>query len=80
MQEIRDKQLKGDCSDAADAAVLPAGYTQTARLIADRRMILSGYRLADLLHRDRQLGAPPDSKSIFLRLQRLFPANHVSPL
>ena len=45
------KGSRKDCSDAADAAVLPTGYAQNARLIADRMMILSGYRLADLLQR-----------------------------
>jgi hypothetical protein len=32
-----------------DAAVIPTGYTAVARPIADRRMILAGYRLAELL-------------------------------
>jgi hypothetical protein len=31
--------------------VLPAGYVVSASWIADRRMILAGYRLADLLRR-----------------------------
>jgi hypothetical protein len=38
------------------APVLPAGYVISARRIADRRIILSGYRLADLL--TRILNAP----------------------
>jgi hypothetical protein len=40
-----------DCTMIAAAAVLPAGYVVSARRIADRRMILVGYRLADLLIR-----------------------------
>jgi hypothetical protein len=35
----------------AAAPVLPVGYVVSARRIADRRMILVGYRLADLLAR-----------------------------
>ena len=35
----------------ATAPVLPVGYVVTASRIADRRMILAGYRLADLLMR-----------------------------
>jgi hypothetical protein len=35
----------------AAAPVLPVGYVVSARLIADRRTILTGYRLADLLMR-----------------------------
>jgi len=31
--------------------VLPAGYVISARWIADRRMILAGYRLTDVLTR-----------------------------
>ena len=33
------------------APVLPAGYVASASRIADRRMILVGYRLVDLLMR-----------------------------
>jgi hypothetical protein len=33
------------------APVLPTGYVSSAKRIADRRMILAGYRLADLLTR-----------------------------
>jgi hypothetical protein len=40
-----------DCTMVAAAPVLPVGYVAIARRIADRRMILSGYRLADLLVR-----------------------------
>jgi S1/P1 Nuclease len=37
------------CAMVAAAPVLPAGYAVSASRIADRRMILAGYRLADLL-------------------------------
>jgi hypothetical protein len=40
-----------DCTMVASAPVLPAGYALNASRIADRRMILAGYRLADLLTR-----------------------------
>jgi len=40
-----------DCAMVAAASVLPAGYVLSASRIADRRMILAGYRLADLLTR-----------------------------
>ena len=40
-----------DCTMVATAPVLPAGYVVSASRIADRRMILAGYRLADLLTR-----------------------------
>jgi S1/P1 nuclease len=40
-----------DCTMAAVAPVLPAGYVVSASRIADRRMILAGYRLADFLTR-----------------------------
>jgi hypothetical protein len=33
------------------APVLPAGYVVNASRIVDRRMMLAGYRLADLLAR-----------------------------
>jgi hypothetical protein len=39
-----------DCTAVA-APVLPVGYVVSASQIADRRMILAGYRLADLLTR-----------------------------
>ena len=38
-----------DCREVMDAVVLSNGYTAIARKIADRRMMLAGYRLADLL-------------------------------
>jgi hypothetical protein len=40
-----------DCAMVTAAPVLPAGYVVSASRIADRRMILAGYRLADLLTR-----------------------------
>jgi S1/P1 Nuclease len=40
-----------DCTMVAAAPVLPAGYVVSASWIADRRLILVGYRLADLLTR-----------------------------
>jgi len=40
-----------DCREVIDAAVLSVGYAATARKIADRRMALSGYRLAGFLER-----------------------------
>jgi hypothetical protein len=36
-----------DCTTVAAAAVLPPGYVVSASRIADRRLILAGYRLAD---------------------------------
>jgi hypothetical protein len=43
------RDVNKDCSTVASAPVLPAGYVVNASRIADRRMILAGYRLADLL-------------------------------
>jgi S1/P1 Nuclease len=43
-----------DCRDVRAAPVLPAGYVVSASRMADRRMILAGYRLADLLTRVSQ--------------------------
>src|SRR5262245_27581434 len=40
-----------DCKMVAAAPVLPVGYVVSASRIADRRVILAGYRLADLLTR-----------------------------
>jgi len=40
-----------DCPDVKAAPVLPVGYVHSASWIADRRMVLAGYRLADLLTR-----------------------------
>ena len=44
-----------DCTMVAAAPVLPVGYVVSASRIADRRMILAGYRLADLLTRVTKL-------------------------
>ena len=38
-----------DCKMVAAAPVLPVGYVVSASRIADRRMVLTGYRLADFL-------------------------------
>lgn len=43
------KGVRGDSSDAVNAAILPAGYVKVAGRIADRRIIVAGYRLAELL-------------------------------
>ena len=43
-----------DCTMMATAPVLPVGYVVSASRIADRRMTLAGYRLADLLTRVSQ--------------------------
>jgi S1/P1 Nuclease len=40
-----------DCTMVTAAPLLPPGYVVSASRIADRRMILAGYRLADLLMR-----------------------------
>jgi len=40
-----------DCADLQIATVLPSGYITTAKPVAERRMILAGYRLADFLTR-----------------------------
>jgi S1/P1 Nuclease len=40
-----------DCAMVAAAPVLPGGYVVSASRIADRRMILAGYRLADFVMR-----------------------------
>jgi hypothetical protein len=40
-----------DCTMVAAAPVLPVGYVVSASQIADRRVMLAGYRLADLLTR-----------------------------
>jgi S1/P1 Nuclease len=40
-----------DCTMVAAAPVLPVGYVVSARRIAHRRMMLVGYRLANLLTR-----------------------------
>jgi hypothetical protein len=38
-----------DCAMVVAAPVLPAGYVVNARWIADRRIVVAGYRLADLI-------------------------------
>jgi hypothetical protein len=38
-----------DCTMVAAAPALPVGYVVNASRIADRRIILTGYRLVDLL-------------------------------
>jgi hypothetical protein len=38
-----------DCGEVQVTPLLPAGYVVNASRIADRRMMLAGYRLADLL-------------------------------
>jgi hypothetical protein len=43
-----------DCAMVAAVPLLPVGYIVSASRIADRRMILAGYRLADLLTRVTQ--------------------------
>ena len=40
-----------DCREVQAAPLLPAGYVVSSSRIADRRMILAGYRLADMLMR-----------------------------
>jgi hypothetical protein len=52
-----------DCTMVAAAPVLPPGYVVSASRIADRRMILAGYRLADLLTRILKLLIDFDSPS-----------------
>jgi hypothetical protein len=41
-----------DCAMVAEAPVLPAGYVSSAHRIADRQLILPGYRMADSLRID----------------------------
>jgi hypothetical protein len=48
------KGEKLDCTMVAAAPVLPVGYVVSTRRIADRRIVLAGYRLADLLTRVTQ--------------------------
>ena len=38
-----------DCAMVAAVPLLPVGYVVSASRIADRRIVLAGYRLADLL-------------------------------
>jgi hypothetical protein len=43
------KANRRTCNEVEDAATLSTGYVRITRRIADRRIILAGYRLADLL-------------------------------
>jgi hypothetical protein len=43
-----------DCTTVVAAPVLPVGYVVNAGRIVDRRIVLAGYRLADLLRRVTQ--------------------------
>jgi hypothetical protein len=45
------KGQRRDCSEAAEAKILPAGYAARAKEIAERRIVLAGYRLASWLGR-----------------------------
>ena len=45
------RSVNKDCSMLTMAPVLPVVYIAIAKRIADRRIILAGYRLADLLTR-----------------------------
>jgi hypothetical protein len=45
------KSQAKDCREVTAAAVLPPGYAPVARRVADRRIVLAGYRLADWLRR-----------------------------
>jgi hypothetical protein len=40
-----------DCSELIEAKILPTGYEAKAKEIAERRVVLAGYRLASLLQR-----------------------------
>jgi hypothetical protein len=40
-----------DCSESTAAKILPPGYAAKAKDIAERRIVLAGYRLASLLAR-----------------------------
>src|SRR5262245_28466716 len=53
-----------DCTMVATAPVLPVGYVVSASRITDRRMILAGYRLADLLIRSLETLIEGESSSI----------------
>jgi S1/P1 Nuclease len=45
------KGRRKGCWEVSDAAVLPDGYAASAREIVDSRIVLAGYRLANLLER-----------------------------
>jgi len=45
------KGQRKECREGTDATVLPPGYTVIAKRVADRRIMLAGYRLATVLER-----------------------------
>ncbi len=45
------KRQARDCSEVTNAKILPPGYTAKAKEIAERRIVLAGYRLATWLAR-----------------------------
>jgi hypothetical protein len=45
------KGQRKECREGIDATVLPSGYAGIAKRIADRRIVLAGYRLATVLER-----------------------------
>jgi S1/P1 nuclease len=45
------KGERRDCSEIANAKILPAGYVAKSKDVAERRIALAGYRLASLLAR-----------------------------
>ena len=47
-----------ECRTVSNVKVLPSGYARAAGHIADRRIMLAGFRLADLLKRDFHLNTP----------------------
>jgi hypothetical protein len=51
LERLATREVNYDFYEENSAPVLPAGYVVSASRIADRRMILAGYRLADLLTR-----------------------------
>ena len=61
----------------AAAPVLPVGYVVSASWIADQRMILTGYRLADLLTRVTQTLIEGEYNSVLASLDHLIrPVEH----
>ena len=47
------KGQRADCGEVIKAGLLPNGYAAIARKIADRHMMLAGFRLADLCNRSQ---------------------------
>jgi len=45
------KAKRKDYREVTDVAVLPKGYASIAKKIADRHMMLAGYRRVDLLQK-----------------------------